>query len=310
MASITRCAGIKIVAGLCLVTLGAGLAQSKPAVRKTIKTAKFDRAAYNSAAAYTTARLKYYPPRSWLRHYLGDDRYKIAGTLWTVATTDTDTYYHRFTCPNMLRQSPNGVIGFASPSLAADAGYQPDPLCRPGAMSFIYIGAPRTIRVTDGPVTTVNRGRSARRIILADRVSTVLLPPNWRRTQSGARTIAGQTSLADTLEPLNGNGYIRISVVRPPANLAIDMSKVFNAQAFPKLIASFGGAGVANNISVTNSRLGGISGINIVPKAGASVPYLTTRTMAAGRGKKIYVLEDKSENIAGASTIINSFSAR
>src|SRR5690606_12189929 len=61
-----------------------------------------------SPSARQAVRLKYHPPKNWLRHYLGDDRYKIAGKVWKVVSTQLDTYYHRPDCPNMLRQ-PAGI---------------------------------------------------------------------------------------------------------------------------------------------------------------------------------------------------------
>ena len=63
----------------------------------------------------------------WLSFYLPNDRYKIAGGVWKYVSTDLDTYYHKPNSPNMLRQSPNRVIGFASAEDAEEAGYLPDP---------------------------------------------------------------------------------------------------------------------------------------------------------------------------------------
>jgi len=315
MLHISRSVTVKAALAISVLCVGVGLSESQTARRKA---RGFDRASYNSASNYKTAQLKYYPPRNWLRHYLGDDRYKIAGNLWTVLTTETDTYYHRPSCPNMRRQSPNNVIGFFASSLAAEAGYVPDPVCQPASASFVYIGPAGAGGSSGGPITTINRGRAAQRILLADRASSVLLPPNWRRTQSGAQTVAGQSTQMDTLQPLKGRGAIRIGFVTMPPELNIDMSRVFNAQTFRSSFQSFNRSGQVNNvmsnamnsISVTDARLGGIRGVAITPRAGAKIPNLTGRTIMAARGRKIYMLENSAGNTSGASTIINSFRAR
>ncbi len=90
----------------------------------------------SSPSARSAARLKYNPPHNWLRHYLGDDRYKI-GSAWQVVSTETDTDYHRADCPLMLRQSPDGVIGFPTSALAVEAGYKSCPICHPAFTTFL-----------------------------------------------------------------------------------------------------------------------------------------------------------------------------
>ena len=289
---------------LGVVCLGAGVAGAWPT---------------NSPSAQMAARLKYHPPRNWIRHYLGDDRYKIVGKVWTVATTHSDTYYHRFTCPNLLRQSPNTVIGFFSPALAAEAGYQPDSTCQPQASSFIYIGPGRVSGAAGGRVTTINRGRTAQRIVLADRVSTVLLPPNWRRTQSGANSLVGYSSVSDTLEPLKGRGSIRISFVRDPTNgVAMNFLKAMVSSggfrgaggATEINLRGSAGANLVNKVNANISRVGGLSGVSLVPKSGVRIAGFPKKALVAGRGLKMYCIEDNSGGIAGASTIISSFRAR
>lgn len=85
-----------------------------------------------SPSAKAAARLKYHPPANWLQHYLPDDRYKIAGGVWKVVSTQYDTYYHRPDSPNMLSQPAGIVIGFASEAEAREAGYRSDGLYFPG----------------------------------------------------------------------------------------------------------------------------------------------------------------------------------
>lgn len=85
----------------------------------------------NSPSARAAAKLKYHPPKGWIRHYLPDDRYKIAGGIWKVTSTESAHMYHRANCPSMLKQPGDEVIGFASASEAEDAGYTADPYCQP-----------------------------------------------------------------------------------------------------------------------------------------------------------------------------------
>ncbi len=87
-----------------------------------------------SPSVSAAARLKNKPPQNWLRHYLGDDRYKISGGVWKVVSTQTDNRYHRANCVFMLRSSAAIVIGFASPTDAMEAGYKPDTICKPPQM--------------------------------------------------------------------------------------------------------------------------------------------------------------------------------
>ena len=61
-----------------------------------------------SPSVKAAARLKYNPPRNWIRHYLGDDRYKIAGGVWKVVTTPNDKFYYPAYAAEMLRRSQIG----------------------------------------------------------------------------------------------------------------------------------------------------------------------------------------------------------
>jgi hypothetical protein len=84
-----------------------------------------------SPSVRAAAKLKHHPPPTWIRHYLGDDRYKIAGGIWKVVSTQSDRLYHRPDCPLMLRRDPGATIGFSSGQDARDSGYEADPYCSP-----------------------------------------------------------------------------------------------------------------------------------------------------------------------------------
>jgi len=258
-----------------------------------------------SPAWQGAARLRYNPPAGWIRHYLGDDRYKIVGGTWKVLSTQYDVYYHRANCPNMLRQSPGIVIGFNSAKDARDAGYRPDGVCSPDSGSVSY--AISSSSGTSNSGTSINRTKKSLRITLADGKSTVLLPPSWKRTRSGAQTVAGYATRADTLQPIRGGGFIRFAFVDAPSGI--------NAEAFLKL-ESFSTAFAALNASgkvkpaaaqiVKNSRVvaaqaGGLSGVRLAPKTGSRSFTLV------GKGSKIYSIEQSG---GGNSTVIPSFQPR
>lgn len=78
-----------------------------------------------SPSAKSAAHLKYHSSVNWLQHYLPDDRYKIAGGVWKVVSTQYDTHYYRPDSQFMLRQPADIVIGFASEEEAIKAGYRP-----------------------------------------------------------------------------------------------------------------------------------------------------------------------------------------
>lgn len=265
----------------------------------------------NSPSAIMAARLKYHPPNNWIRHYLGDDRYKVAGGIWKVVSTQLDTYYHRANCPNMLRQEDDIVIGFANWDEAEQGGYVPDPYCQPRASTVVYVAAGSG---ASAGVSTINRTRRAMRIVLADGKSTVLLPPNWRRTQSGAQTVLGYSLLSDTLQPLTGSGSLRFAFVNAPGNL--NVQPFLTTEKFPQLaaLASQSGNNAATNYlktaAVSNGRLGGRSGVTLTPKAGTANSGLSGKVIVVARGAKVYVLENDGGNVAGVNTIVSSFQPR
>jgi len=285
-----------------------------------------------SPSARAAARLKYHPPKNWIRHYLGDDRYKIAGGVWNVVSTQTDTYYHRATCPNMLRQSADIVIGFNKSSEAEEAGYRADPTCQPGITAVIYEASAVTRSTTSGavqvPTVFVNRGRTAQRIVLADGVSTVLLPPNWRRSRIEAKVTAGQRGelreQADLLQSTRGRGHIVFAFSTYPAGTNAQQLVDFVAALMASLskLPDRPSGRVDNSmdelrkIKTTPATLGGLRGISfrapgmkIVTQGGT---VQVSRGIAAARANKIYFMADSSgfSDARGARTIQSSFQPR
>jgi hypothetical protein len=257
-------------------------------------------------SAVAAVRLKYHPPDNWIRHYLGDDRYKIAGQVWKVVSTQTDTYYHRPNCPNMLRQPADIVIGFASADEAEQSGYVPDPLCAPRANSVTYLVAQES--------ATINRSKRAVRIVLADRKSTVLLPPSWKRTRSGAQTVLGYALLSDTLQPLRGSGSLRFAFINAPGGMNVE--PFLQADKFAQLAQlvaannkSSEAANYLKNARIASGALGGRSGLTITPRSTSAGAEVRGPVTVAGRGSKVYILENNGSG-ADAKTIINSFQPR
>jgi hypothetical protein len=282
--------------GLCLaaVVLAFPLAQKYSLAQKT------------SPSAVAAVRLKYHPPNNWMRHYLGDDRYKIAGNVWSVVSTQMDTYYHRADCPNMLRQQAGTTIGFANYGEAEAAGYTADPLCAPRAGRVSYAGG-------SGDGTTINSTRRAITIVLADGKSTVLLPPQWKRTRTGAQTVLGYTLLSDTLQPLSGKGSLRFAFINAPGNLNIE--PMLTADKFSKLVelsakngSNRAAANYLRSAKISNGRLGGKNGVTIAPQANAPGAEVRGRVSVIANGAKVYVVENQGG--AGADAVIKSFTPR
>lgn len=279
------------------------------------EAAKFAGAApIYSPSVRQAIRLKYRPPANYLRHYLGEDRYKIAGGTWRVLSTQMDNRYHRASCPNMLRQSPGIVIGFSSAQDAQESGYRPDGLCAPEYSSFTYApGGSSSSSMGGGNVTTVNRGRTAQRITLADGVSTVLLPPNWRRTQSGAANFFGLPVQSDTLRPLGRRGYIRFLIGDAPNGM--NAEQILQPETLRSMLARGGQSGAVNNqlssivskMTIGRARLGGLSGVALTIKPGQQIQGYTGRYIAVARGSRIYQIDDEGKGIPGRALIVTSF---
>ncbi len=277
-----------------------------------------------SPSARQAARLKWRPPAGWIRHYLGDDRYKVAGGTWKVVSTNLDTYYHRPSCPNMLRQPAGGVMGFASAADAQEAGYRSDSYCAPEYSSFSYApGAPSgSGHGGSGATTTVNRSTAAIRITLADGVSTVLLPPNWRRTRSSSESAGQITAQVDELRPLRGRGMIGFATINIPGMPAgMDVGTMLRPELFSNTVNQANSSGIINNamsnsinnVSARAATLGGLRGVVLTPKRGSQrLPGMGGGPITlVGRGSKIYLMTtENTRGVPGGGTIVKSFQPR
>ena len=172
-------------------------------------------------SAKRAAQLKYHPPDNYLKHYLGDDRYKIAGGVWKVVSTQLDTYYHRANCPNMLKQSPDIVIGFSGKADAEEGGYRADPVCQPKEVAVIYGQA-------QGSVTDYLA--SERVVKLADNASTVKLPASWRRVNSGSSEFLGMHINTDIFQRKGSKGSVVIQTTNWPGQNAEQLLNMYDSR--------------------------------------------------------------------------------
>ncbi|HVF85921.1 MAG TPA: hypothetical protein VM821_08055 [Abditibacteriaceae bacterium] len=274
-------------------------------------------------------RLKFYPPRGWIRHYLGDDRYKI-GTTWRVVTTPNDKFYYPPFAREMLMAPPGQIIGFASAQDAQEAGYAPAPAYGEAFGLDARQMATDDLRNSEEPssgaaprrnVTTINRTPRAQRIILADGRSSVLLPPNWKRVQSMQRTYNGVLAQADVLGPVSGRGGLAFATVTVPGMPRnADMGMFIKPSTFRQSLSRVNNSGRVNNqvtqamndVSIRSASLGGVSGVSLTPRRGLRLPTGSVgEIVMIGRGSKLYMMMNQGAGrLPGARTIVNSFRPR
>jgi hypothetical protein len=280
---------------------------------KTIKTGLFlflfagffaARCAFAGPAKGTSAEaaaiLKNHPPAGWIGHYLGDDRYKIAGHVWKVVSTQNDKYFHRPDCPEMLRRSPNNVIGFPSVASALEAGYLPDPHCRPEENG-----------------TAVNAGGSistrAQRIQLSDG-SSVTLPAGWRKVRSQNIKSKYISATIDSFAPGKSldSGAAIITFDFPGGD-----STPLTAAKATEYMSMYNNSGYVNSaiprtkneMNVRDITYKGMQGVLMTPKTkahGDGMFYMVKR------GSRLYVVAVGGDKDipSGAKTIINSYQPR
>ena len=75
---------LKSAVGVLFFVVSAGYLNTPPLAKPS-----------NSPSAKAAAKLAKNPPAGWINHYLPADRYKVAGKVWQVVSTELDTYYHR-----------------------------------------------------------------------------------------------------------------------------------------------------------------------------------------------------------------------
>lgn len=293
-----------------------------------------------SPSAIHAARLKYTPPPGWIRHYLGDDRYKIDGNIWRVVSTQMDTYYHRPNCPNVLRQSADTVIGFPSGEDAIEAGYKPDPVCHPEEPVVEYGGSGGSGGMDMSSLGRAGGGADGlpgQAITLADGASTIKLPPGWQRLQSKGVDIQprGESHVThytiDVFKPATGRGmvaiytgidpsqdmgnYFSISHIRgemkkTQSKLNSLNNRIDNTGAVSGGLNNLGSMlqNFSNNTAISGATVGGLRGVRITMKANAFMPAMTS--FSTGRGQKAYSILDLSGGAPGVNNILKSFHAR
>ncbi len=279
-------------------------------------------AAPSGPSAKSAARLKKRPTSKWLAHYLPDDRYKIAGGVWKYVSTDLDTYYHRPDSPLMMRQPASRVIGFASAEEALEAGYKPEP----GLSSYGGAGS--------GTMGSAAMARSSkpRRVVLADGLSSVILPAGWR-------TLPGMTQRAQyglltrdqLLGPRGQRLVFETLVFSGPNAASVDLGKFININFFKSM--KTGVKRFTNNVEssgVVSSQLSGqttrntlnqLQNVNFFPikvngRAGVGASMRTAmvgqpmRSYMFGRGQKMWNMSDYSGGRQNSLAVIKTLKLR
>lgn len=252
-------------------------------------------------SAEAAAILKNHPPAGWISHYLGDDRYKIAGHVWRVVSTQRDKYFHRPNCPEMLAQPPDIVIGFPSVASALEAGYLPDPHCNPTASDTpINIG---------GAVST-----RAQQIRLSDG-STVTLPVGWRKVQSQKINNKIVSASIDSFAPGKSldSGASIISVDFPSGG----NTQTLTAAKAKEYMSLYNRSGYVNSaipsthddMNIRDTTYKGMQGVIMTPKTkdkGDGIFYMVQK------GSHLYIVAvGGNKGIPkGAQTIIDSYQPR
>lgn len=252
-------------------------------------------------SAEAAAILKNHPPAGWISHYLGEDRYKIAGRVWKVLSTQRDKYFHRPDCPKMLRQSANIVIGFPSVAGAVEAGYLPDSHCRPAASATaINIG---------GAVST-----RSQQVRLSDGRSVATIPAGWRKVQSQNINSQYISATVDSFAPGKSldSGVAIITFDFPGGR-----TQQLTAARAKEYMNMYNRSGYVNSaipstkdeMNVRDITFKGMKGVVMTPKKtdkGDGIFYMVQK------GSRLYVVAAGGEKgiPKGAQTIINSYQPR
>lgn len=267
-----------------------------------------------SPSAVAAANLKARPPRGWIRHYLGDDRYKIVGGIWKLVTTPNDTTSYPAWAPEMLGRPAANVIGFSSVDDAIEAGYPPSG--RYGASFPDYVGigkaSPDMGGAPSAPGGMSGGNRRASRITLADGASSAILPAGWRHIAT-AQNIgpAGPASVSVMTSP-RGNTLI-FAFVTIPANSQAQVEGLLNPRNSVDAMVN-NNVQRSANASIRRTTLGGLRAVMLTRRS--QVPGSILRggelfpMTLASRGNKAYlVLLGKAGRGPEANTIMRSFRA-
>jgi hypothetical protein len=267
-----------------------------------------------SPSALAAAKLKHRPPQNWIRHYLGDDRYKIAGGVWKVVSTELDRYYYPAWAPEMLRQKPGIVIGFSSAAEAEEAGYMPSGY--PMGQSLYGLTSAEILAAKQrGALPGVQTGT---RITLSDGRSSVILPRGWTHTRMASQSAgAGATYQADMISPTGGKSGVFFAFINVPGQ---NLESQLNSQSVSQMNSDLQQQSrldgrieqALKGARFTPATLGGMKGFSFVPGEGAQLPPgMGGRMIMVARGSKLYMMgaqlptTDKNYGV-----IVNSFQPR
>ncbi|MBW3635513.1 MAG: hypothetical protein KY445_03475, partial [Armatimonadetes bacterium] len=273
-------------------------------------------------SAKSAARLKKRPTSKWLAHYLPDDRYKIAGGVWKYVSTDLDTYYHRPDSPLMMRQSASRVIGFASAAEALEAGYKP----APGLNSYSS-GATGAMGTS-----AMARSSRARRVVLADGLSSVILPAGWRTLPGTTqRAQYGLMTRDQLLGPKGQRLVFETMVFSGPNAASVDLGRFVNVKFFKSMKTGMNRfSNNLNSSSIVNSQISGqnttnainqFQNINFFPvkvngRTGvgatmkAAVAGQPTRFYLFGQAQKMWVMSDFAGGRGSSLGVLKSLRLR
>lgn len=254
----------------------------------------------SKTSAQAAAKLKNHPPKGWIRHYLGDDRYKIAGNIWKVVSTQTDDYSHRADCPRMLRQSADIVIGFPSLAAAVEAGYLPDPHCRPDINRAAIKAKAAAIA-------------KARQVRLADGRSTVTIPAGWQRNKTQK---IGNAMLRATVDSFTSASNSRDGVAIITIDFPQGASAPLTAAKARGYMSMYRNSGYVNSaipqaseqMNVRDVTFKGMQGVLMTPKTKANDALF----YMVQKGSRMYVVAAGGHKgiSSGAKKIIDSYRPR
>ena len=279
-------------------------------------------------SAYAAARLKNHPPKNWIRHYLGDDRYKIAGGIWRVVSTEVDRYYYPAWAPEMLRQPAGIVIGFPSAAQAEEAGYLPSTYGSGDALYGLTVSEIAVAKNRNG----VMRGPipfSGTRITLSDGRSTVILPKGWKHipVKVNRRSQTKVTYLGnDVLQFGTGKNKQAVTFAFMTTTNVSDVAPYLTPQRFREfdrlMSQSVGSTPMVKSnkeVDLKVAMLGSLKGVRLglkssafagLPKEFAAV-LGNLGILVVGRGSKIYMMTTSlTPNSAAYKTTANSFQPR
>ncbi len=279
-------------------------------------------------SAKAAARLKKNPTSAWLAHYLPEDRYKIAGGVWAYVTTNLDTYYHKPSSPNMMRQPNDSVIGFPSAKAAEEAGYRADP--RDGTLQQVRGNIEQKQFAMEQQSAQAAQSGGKRtyikpsgKVILGDGRSTMVVPADWMRIASDQQTQNGSNFSIDLMMHQKSKKIALLLTMTVPN---VDVGRQLSSGQFARNMNRFGTA-VNSSGSISNSgagkfgdwmqqakvsrtRWGGLNGVVVSPPPSAAAK--AGNLLMVGRGNKAYMFTIAGEGKSPASTsgMIKSFQPR